>query len=148
MQVYHLESKFLVVYTFTRCPDNGKFGQRRFCSRNPVFLSSENKMPSQHRCVHVRPSVAATTPRLHMFRRDATTGGGLRDLFENLPVVAGPGESAKCGCRGFRLPGFRAQAYSPKGPCTQIVYTLAPMYICRDYFKAKVDFIYFLALLG
>ena len=26
----------------------------------------------------------------------------------------------------------------PKGPCTQIVYTLAPKYLYRDYFKAKV----------
>ena len=26
----------------------------------------------------------------------------------------------------------------PKGPCTQILYTLAPMYLYRDYFKANV----------
>ena len=26
----------------------------------------------------------------------------------------------------------------PKGPCAQIVYTLGPMYIYRDDFKAKV----------
>ena len=26
----------------------------------------------------------------------------------------------------------------PKGPCTQIVYPLAPKYLYRDYFKAKV----------
>ena len=26
----------------------------------------------------------------------------------------------------------------PKGPCTQIVYTLAPKYPSMDYFKAKV----------
>ena len=26
----------------------------------------------------------------------------------------------------------------PKGPCTQIVYTLAPKYLYRDYIKAKV----------
>ena len=26
----------------------------------------------------------------------------------------------------------------PKGPWTQIVYTLAPKYLCRDYLKAKV----------
>ena len=25
-----------------------------------------------------------------------------------------------------------------KGPCTQIVYTLDPMYLYRDYFKANV----------
>ena len=25
----------------------------------------------------------------------------------------------------------------PKGPCTQIVYTLAPKYLYRDYFKDK-----------
>ena len=28
--------------------------------------------------------------------------------------------------------------WAPKGPCTQIVYTLAPKYLHRDYFKAKV----------
>ena len=27
---------------------------------------------------------------------------------------------------------------TPKGPCTQIVYTLAPKYLNRGYFKAKV----------
>ena len=26
----------------------------------------------------------------------------------------------------------------PKGPCTQIAYTLAPKHLYRDYFKAKV----------
>ena len=26
----------------------------------------------------------------------------------------------------------------PKGPCTHIVYTLAPKYLYRDYFQAKV----------
>ena len=26
----------------------------------------------------------------------------------------------------------------PKGPCSQIVYTLGPMYLYREYFKAKV----------
>ena len=26
----------------------------------------------------------------------------------------------------------------PKGPCTQIVYTLAPKYLYRDYFRARV----------
>ena len=29
-----------------------------------------------------------------------------------------------------------------KGPCTQIVYTLAPKYLYRDYFKAKVSTIW------
>ena len=28
--------------------------------------------------------------------------------------------------------------FALKGPCTQIVYTLAPKYPYRDYFKAKV----------
>ena len=28
--------------------------------------------------------------------------------------------------------------HTPKGPCTQIVYTLGPMYPYRDYFKANV----------
>ena len=27
---------------------------------------------------------------------------------------------------------------NPKGPCTQIVYTLGPMYLHREYFKANV----------
>ena len=26
----------------------------------------------------------------------------------------------------------------PGGPCAPVVYTLAPKYLCRDYFKAKV----------
>ena len=30
------------------------------------------------------------------------------------------------------------QVAFPKGPCTQIVYTLGPMYPYREYFKAKV----------
>ena len=30
----------------------------------------------------------------------------------------------------------------PKGPCTQIAYTLAPKYPYRDYFKAKVKTIW------
>ena len=36
----------------------------------------------------------------------------------------------------------------PKGPCTQIVDTLAPKYLCRDYFKAKVYTIWVHGLLG
>ena len=28
--------------------------------------------------------------------------------------------------------------YIPEGPCTHVVYTLAPMYLNRDYFKANV----------
>ena len=31
-----------------------------------------------------------------------------------------------------------ASVCCPKGPCTQIVYTLAPKYLYRDYFEAKV----------
>ena len=35
--------------------------------------------------------------------------------------------------------GFDASEHcNPKGPCTPIVYTLAPKYLHRDYFKAKV----------
>ena len=33
--------------------------------------------------------------------------------------------------------GLRLMAY-PEGPCTQIVYTLAPMYLYKEYFKANV----------
>ena len=28
--------------------------------------------------------------------------------------------------------------HNPKGPCTQVVYTLGPMYPYREHFKAKV----------
>ena len=28
-----------------------------------------------------------------------------------------------------------------KGPCAQIIYTLAPKCLCRDYFKAKVYYV-------
>ena len=31
----------------------------------------------------------------------------------------------------------RTARSSPKGPCTQVVYTLAPKYLCRDYCKAN-----------
>ena len=31
---------------------------------------------------------------------------------------------------------------SPKGPRTQIVHTLAPKYLYRDYFKAKVSILW------
>ena len=37
---------------------------------------------------------------------------------------------------GFSVSGFRAFRAFPKDPCTQIVYTLAPKYQYRDYFKA------------
>ena len=33
-------------------------------------------------------------------------------------------------------------ASHPEGPCTQIVYTLAPKYLYRDYIKAKVSTIW------
>ena len=33
---------------------------------------------------------------------------------------------------------FRGSGLFPKGPCTQIVYTLGPMYLYREYFNAKV----------
>ena len=39
---------------------------------------------------------------------------------------------------GFKLAAFAGAPKSPKGPCTQTVYTLAPKYLNRDYFKAKV----------
>ena len=40
---------------------------------------------------------------------------------------------------GWGLPALHpAPMDSPKGPCTQIVYTWAPKYPNRDYFKAKV----------
>ena len=37
-------------------------------------------------------------------------------------------------CRVSHLPSN----HYPKSPCTQIVYTLAPKYLYKDYFKAKV----------
>ena len=33
---------------------------------------------------------------------------------------------------------LRLQGVCPKGPCAQLVYTLAPKYPYRDYFKASV----------
>ena len=44
------------------------------------------------------------------------------------------------GVQGLRGLGFREFRWKPlpKGPCTQRVYTLAPKYLDRDYFKAKV----------
>ena len=33
---------------------------------------------------------------------------------------------------------------NPQGPCTQIAYTLAPKYLYRDYFKAKVYNIWYM----
>ena len=33
---------------------------------------------------------------------------------------------------------FKNNCTNPKGPCTQIVYTLGPMYLHREYFKANV----------
>ena len=39
-------------------------------------------------------------------------------------------------CAYFRA--FTHGCIYPKGPCTQIVYTLAPMYLYREYFKANV----------
>ena len=35
-----------------------------------------------------------------------------------------------------------SQTQTPRGPCTQIVYTLAPKCLNRDYFKAKVHTIW------
>ena len=34
--------------------------------------------------------------------------------------------------------GAYGRSCYPKGPCTQIVYTLGPMYLYREYFKANV----------
>ena len=40
-------------------------------------------------------------------------------------------------------PGSWVQAFvNLKGPCTQIVCTLGAMYLCREYFKAKVYIIW------
>ena len=36
------------------------------------------------------------------------------------------------------IPNWRAKFCYPKGPCTQIIDTLAPKYPNRDYFKANV----------
>ena len=42
------------------------------------------------------------------------------------------------GCLAKRDSCDVSAALLPKGPCTQIVYTLGPMYPLREYFKAKV----------
>ena len=60
------------------------------------------------------------------------------------------------GFWGSRMPtGNQAQSSGlleglviPEGPCTQIVYTLAPMYLNREYFKANVCIIWVLGPLG
>ena len=41
-------------------------------------------------------------------------------------------------CREVYLSCVGSGFHNPKGPCTQIVYTLALKYLYRDYIKAKV----------
>ena len=41
----------------------------------------------------------------------------------------------RLGLRGTACKRLEFGVLIPKGPCTQRVYTLAPMYLCRDYFK-------------
>ena len=55
------------------------------------------------------------------------------------PVKMRSGSLQKAGAAARTL-GRRVYVavYYPKGPCTQIVYTLGPMYPYREYFKAKV----------
>ena len=48
--------------------------------------------------------------------------GELETLHTTRPVILGTAPTLDC----------------PKGPCTQIVYTLAPKYLYGDYFKANV----------
>ena len=36
------------------------------------------------------------------------------------------------------IQSLQALLMNPKGPCIQIVYTLSPKYLYRDYTKAKV----------
>ena len=45
-------------------------------------------------------------------------------------------------------PSSRGTLIIPKGPCTQIVYTLVPMYLYTEYFKAKVYTIWLHGPLG
>ena len=40
--------------------------------------------------------------------------------------------------KGMRILMFQLSGFYYKGPCTQIVYTLGPMYPYREYFKANV----------
>ena len=42
------------------------------------------------------------------------------------------------GARSGSFRGFTFKDKYPKGPCTQIVYTLALKYLYRDYIKANV----------
>ena len=61
-------------------------------------------------------------------------GGDLGKQFPKGSIPSPSGRASDYGnhqTSGF-LEGF------PKGPCTQIVYTLRPMYLCREYFKANV----------
>ena len=53
---------------------------------------------------------------------------------------------------GVTVSGAKASASKPltipKGPCTQIVYSLGPMYLHKEYFKAKVYTIWIHGPLG
>ena len=48
---------------------------------------------------------------------------------------------------GVTVSGAKASASKPltipKGPCTQIVYSLGPMYLHKEYFKAEVYTVYY-----
>ena len=78
------------------------------------------------------------------FRRDlglGFKGFELPRLFRDLRT---PEDLAASGFADFGLPcevskSFRvAYMLYPTGPCTQIVYTVAPKYLYRDCFKSKV----------
>ena len=54
------------------------------------------------------------------------------------PCVVRPLPNGSDFALGESLPIFIGCGAFPEGPCTEIVYTLAPKYLYRDYFKAKV----------
>ena len=55
-----------------------------------------------------------------------------------IPIVSSKTLHCRVGCFGRVGIRHRVSGHRPKGPCTQIVYTLGPMYLYREYFKAKV----------
>ena len=76
----------------------------------------------------------------------------IQGLLEEWPGRGGRGggkEKGQEGSLGFQVDNLLGWAFKsptlkpyPKGPCTQIVYTLGPMYLHREYFKAKVYILY------
>ena len=85
----------------------------------------------------------------HLVRKVCPELGRPRAQFKGSQGCAEAAPSkVQLGLDGFLLgsfgirSGFRAfllgDGSFPKGPCTQTVYSLGPMYLCREYCIAKV----------